>query len=326
MPSAVVLARERISVPPEVLPPSVDVKDWWVEKPEIGPWAKRFFKEYVGITDQDELAKHLCSIRELAWDVFHYRCIASLLFVNYNLSEAYGTEWYYDVLQRLKKGDKVLDVGCAFGQIARNFVFDGAPAENVWSMDLREAFWDLGYDMYKDRDTFKTPFFEGDISDHEFMKEYDGKFDFIHAASFFHIFNLESQYKVVQRMTKLLSSKPGSVIFGRQVGCSVPRHFSSHPIRLGKGLYMHSVQSFTDMFEDAAPGKWDIQAWLTTRNPRPESKEKGRPGRLRFIITRLESDEVDVTGGDGDVSNLEKQLEETVISDLGDNVGAAKTA
>lgn len=275
---------EKITVPADELPPHLAPKDWMIDAPPLGDWAKRFYAEYVSITDEKELIDHLLEVRRRAWAVYQYRCIASFLFVNYNLREMYGAEWYQGILDRVNSGQKFLDLGCAFGQTGRDLVYDGAPQENIISGDLREEFWELGYDLYRDRHKFHAEFRQGDVFDPEYLADYDGQIDIVHVSSFFHLFDIPEQKAIIHRLMRLVSSKRGSIIFGRQMGNTIP-WFRKHPFRRGQGLYQHSEESFKAMFESVAPGKWDVQAWLTKRDVPADNG--GFRGRLRFIITRL---------------------------------------
>jgi SAM-dependent methyltransferase len=277
---------KKVRLPTDILPPKLDVKDWLVESPTIGDWARDFYTSYVGISDPNELKTHLLQIRSQAWEVYKYRCVASFLFVNYNLGESYGWEWYHQLVARIKGGETFLDLGCAFGHTARNLVFDGAPMENIISADLRAEFWDLGYQLFRDRDTFHARFRQGDVFNGSYLEEFDGQIDILHTSSFFHLFDLASQQTIVRRILRLVSSKPGTVIFGRQVGNTVPI-YKTHSLRPGKGIYMHSEESFKKMVEDIAGQDWDVQVWITTRTDKQITENDGPSGRLRFIITKV---------------------------------------
>ena len=182
--------------PAELLGPQVNVNEWLAEPPTVGEWARKFYREYVGIADEEELKEHLIEVRALAWKVYKYRCVASFLFVNYNLGESYGWEWYDGIIQRVKRGDKFVDLACAFGHSARNLVYDGAPQENVISGDLRQEFWELGYQLFRDREKFHAVFHQGDIFDSNYLQEYNGQIDILHTSSFFHLFEFEDQQKL----------------------------------------------------------------------------------------------------------------------------------
>lgn len=52
---------------------------------------------------------------------------------------------YPEVLERVKHGEKFLDLGCCFGQELRQLVADGAPSANTYGSDLWGGFFSVGY-------------------------------------------------------------------------------------------------------------------------------------------------------------------------------------
>ncbi|KAL4768451.1 hypothetical protein BDW60DRAFT_210996 [Aspergillus nidulans var. acristatus] len=60
---------------------------------------------------------------------------------------------YPEMLERVKKGQKLLDLGCAFGQELRQLIYDGAPGESLYSSDIQQEFLNLGYELFQDRAT-----------------------------------------------------------------------------------------------------------------------------------------------------------------------------
>lgn len=68
-------------------------------------------------------------------------------------------------------------------------------------------------------------------------------FDFIHSASFFHLFTWDEQVEAISQALKLLKQKPGSIIFGRQGAVDVPGLFPDLQVRSGP-LYKHNEDSF----------------------------------------------------------------------------------
>jgi len=272
--------------PVDILKAIVNYDEWFAEAPTVEPWARKFYREYAGIDDEEELKKHLMEVRESAWKVYKYRCVASFYFVNYNLGETYGQRWYASIIQRLKSGEKLLDLACAFGHAARNLVYDGAPEENVISGDLRQGFWDLGYQLYRDKDKFHGVFHQGDFLDPTYLQEYIGKFDMIHNSAFLHLFDLPQQYEIIDRLIQLLSNEPGTVLFGRTVGNSITCTMT-HPERPGQIFYQHNEESFREMWKHVAGDeKWDVNVRFHTKegNIAPNG---GLHGRLVFIITRI---------------------------------------
>jgi hypothetical protein len=258
--------------------------EWLAEPPPVSDWAKSFFAEYVGITDEKELIRHLMEVRDSAWKVYQYRCVASFHFINYNLEEAYGTEFYQRVLQRVKNDELFLDLGCAFGHVARNLVFAGVPQKNIISADLRQEFWDLGFQLYGDPDKFHGTFCKGDIFDPKYLEEYDGKVNIVHASAFFHLFDLEHQELLIRRLLRLVSKNPGTVIFGRQAGNTIPWH-RKHPFR-NEQVYQHSGESFKKFLQDEAGEGWEAKTWFRAR-PEDVATNGGLHGRLIFMLTKL---------------------------------------
>jgi hypothetical protein len=271
--------------PVEILAPKFDYREWFIEPLVVQDWARKFYREYVGITGEEELKKHLTEVRGLAWEIYPYRCIASFYFVNYNLGESYGWEWYNSILERLKAGNIILDLGCAFGHTARNLVYDGAPQENIISGDLRPEFWELGYQLFRDRESFHCKFYEGNIFDKEYLQDYNGKINIVHISSFFHLFELEIQQDLVRRLLQIVSTKPGTIICGRSAG-NTKTCVYKHPFRSGQCLYQHNEESFRRMFESVAGDGWDIKVRLIARSE-IVAPNGGLPGRLTFIITKL---------------------------------------
>jgi SAM-dependent methyltransferase len=271
--------------PADILGSKINFDQWLTEAPTVGDWARTFYREYVGISDEEELKQHLMDVRNKAWKVYRYRCVASFYFVNYNLSEAYGEDLYSTILQRLRNGEQFLDLGCAFGLAARNLVYDGAPVDKILSGDLRPEFWELGYELFRDRDKFHGKFRQGDIFDSGYLNDYEGKIDILHISAVFHLFDLPQQKELVKQLVRLLSTKSGSVIVGRMAGNTVP-YYRENPIRPGQVLYQHNEESFRKMFEEAVGGDgWNLELNLGTR-PENVADNGGLHGRLRFIITR----------------------------------------
>lgn len=86
---------------------------------------------------------------------------------------------YPELLQRLAKGQLLVDIGCFIGHDLRHLVNDGAPAENLYGFDIVN-FWDLGFDMFKDRGRFNAKFVQADVMATDgSLAEYEAKFDMI---------------------------------------------------------------------------------------------------------------------------------------------------
>lgn len=60
------------------------------------------------------------------------------------------------------QGQVLADIGCFIGHDLRHLVNDGAPANNLYGFDIID-FWDLGFEMFQDRDRFEAHFVQADI-------------------------------------------------------------------------------------------------------------------------------------------------------------------
>lgn len=166
----------------------------------------------------DEVEKHVYEIRDRGWDVFSYPCIGQFRFLDLSLGHA---PQYAEVLKRVKSGARLLDLGCCFGQDVRRLVVDGAPdaGANLYGADLQSEFFDLGYDLFRDRETLRAHFLKADIFEAQSaLNELKGSVDIIHAAAFLHLFDWDQQLAVLRAVVKLLKPVKGSLMLGRQVG------------------------------------------------------------------------------------------------------------
>ncbi|KAK7448850.1 hypothetical protein VKT23_013579 [Stygiomarasmius scandens] len=183
------------------------------------------------------------------------------------------------------KSDKTalfLDAGCCFGTDIRKAIADGCPAENIIGLDLHQEFWGLGHKLFRSNpDKMASTFIAGSILDPSFVLEVDspekqnlapfkGKFKFIHASNFFHLFQEEDQKKTAEHLAALLSPTPGSMIFGSHV--SLPEKASS----------------WTDLWKTIIPGDGIKVDAKVIEEPKivPESRIN-ETYRLMWSITRL---------------------------------------
>ncbi|KAF2452123.1 hypothetical protein P171DRAFT_426510 [Karstenula rhodostoma CBS 690.94] len=240
----------------------LDKLPWYSpEIEEITPQAQELFEKYSNV-EPEKVKAHIKELRDKAYVVFPYPCLARWAFLELSVSLS---RQYPEVLERVKNGDKYLDLGCCVGQDIRKLVFDGAPSENTYGSDLEKNFMDIGYDLFLDKSTLKTTFIAADIFDEDSdLKQIAGEIDIIHAASFLHLFDEEGQHKACENIVKLLKSKPGSLFIGRQIGnfeCGV--HVGS--LDSSKNRYRHNPASFEQMWKSVGEKtgtKWKVEARL----------------------------------------------------------------
>jgi len=266
---------------------------WYVEKvgPKLGDAARELLQSYSKVP-ANEVEDHIYKIRDEAWNVWPYPCIGGFRF----LELAIGRSPYYStILQRLKTGNEnFLDLGCCFGQELRKLAADGAPSEHLYGSDLRPEFFDLGYKLWRDKDTLKSQFIAADVFDPESgLKVLDGKIDIIYIGAFLHLFDYKGQVEVCKRIVKLSRNKKGSVVLGRQVGNLVAGQ-QSHRTNPDNKMYRHTAESFQKMWDEVGEftgTKWRTEAELL-QDEEDDKEAKGSgwvdPSmrRLRFHVFR----------------------------------------
>lgn len=224
----------------------------WLYQKDLPGDRRRLFKVfallegYSGISSID-VERHLKYIRDKAFRSFPYPSIGRWRFMDFYITEL---PEYPDIISRLKDGEALLDVGCCFGHILRQIVFDGAPSDNLAGTDLRPEFIELGYELFRDRDTFEAKFVTGDILDakNAGLATLDGDFDIIHAAAFFHLFDWSTQVKIGERLVRFF--KPGisnALLVGRQIGSRQPLRVEQSEER-GEKTYLHSIETMQGMW------------------------------------------------------------------------------
>lgn len=198
-----------------------------------------------------------------------------------------------------------MDLGCGLGQDIRRIVYDGAPSEDVFGLDLEAGLIDAGYDLFLDRGRLKSSFVTADVLGdtsasqpgdygnlNDQISQLTGNFNIIFAGSFFFLFNWSEQLKIAKKCTQLLKQEPGSLIFGHMLGHIEPDHY---PKVLSPGeVYGHDTGSWRRMWEevgDATGSKWRVEAELGEESaPAAFTKEGkwGDPGRrfMTFAVWR----------------------------------------
>lgn len=233
-----------------------------------------------------------------------YPCIGVFRFLDFgaNLNPIYP-----EVLERVCAGSTLLDLGrlghisrysnkglpcpgCCFGQDIRKLVADGAPSENLIGADTEGRFFELGYELFKDKQTLKAKFHAQSIFDEEFLPQLHGKIDIIYLGSFLHLFDFEKQKLIVGQLTKLLRKSPGSLVFGRHLGADQGGEF--HMKSLGWDLYRHSQDTISKLWEQAPDGKWTVDSQLTRYASNSwDDTRRGWQGdeikQMNFVATRL---------------------------------------
>ncbi|KAF2483967.1 hypothetical protein BDY17DRAFT_118669 [Neohortaea acidophila] len=227
-------------------PPEERSKRWFSEDvPEISPRTREVLEEYSKIPPE-EINAHVTDIRDKAWAIHNYPCIGSWRFLDLALGQH---ALYPEVLERMLTGSQIyLDLGCAFGQDIRRLVADGVDSGNCYGADLQLDFINLGYELFRDRDTLKTEFIAANVFEAESgLDRLDGRVDVVGASSFFHLFNWDEQVHIGKRVVRLLRPRKGSLLLGRQVG---NEKAGDVPRRAGTGSrFRHDGQSWQRLWD-----------------------------------------------------------------------------
>ncbi len=190
------------------------------------------------------------------------------------------------LLHRLTSEDQTfLDLGCCFGQDLRALAAAGAPSENLYATDLRRDFWELGYELFKDKETLKSRFIEANVlaadseqvgeGEGEGLQGLDGKIDIIYVGSFLHLFDYAGQFKVCERIVRLLKPVKGSVVSGRQVGHLVAGE-KVHRTNYRENMFRHNEESFKTMWEEVGQktgSSWSVEVELKEVQERASNAE-----------------------------------------------------
>ena len=198
---------------------------------------------------------------------------------------------YTSVLERLKAGGSLLDIGCCFAQDIRKLVHDGAPADHLWGVELLPDFIELGYELFNDRASLGAHFLTADIFDAEGpLKQLRDSLDVVHASLFLHLFDWEGQKKACEVIIGLLKSEPGVLVLGQQVGSLTPGQV---PKSSGSRMFKHDATTFEKMWKEvgeATGTEWQVTAALDAGlgiENRVRKWDDPNTRRLTFEVKRL---------------------------------------
>ncbi|KAF5871520.1 putative methyltransferase domain-containing protein [Botrytis fragariae] len=220
---------------------------------------RELLEDYAGIP-LSEVEPHVYNIRKRAWSIFPYPCIGAFQFLDIVIT---SSPYYPTLLSRLASpGTKFLDLGCCFGQVIRRLVYDGALPENLYGCDLRAEFFELGYDLFKDKDNLKSTLFKADIFDEDNvdMKRLEGDIDVIYAGSFLHLYGWDDQVKICKILARAMK-KEGSVLMGRQGGGKFAKEVT-FPLHEENKMFVHNAESFRKMWDEVSETtgtKWKVE-------------------------------------------------------------------
>lgn len=221
---------------------------------------RSILEEYSNIP-ADKILDHVRQLRDRAFKIFPYACIGKFSFLQLSIA---SSPLYPELLRRTKDGEKLLDLGCAFGQELRRLIYDGAPCSSLYGSDIRPEFLELGCDLFLDHDKMSDQLIGADITDDnsELVVRLKGELDMVYISLFLHVFDWDKQVEVAKQVLDLMTAKPGSLIVCRIMAC---RDQSAINATLGRmPYYYHDLSSWNRLWEKVQHDtslQLDVQSW-----------------------------------------------------------------
>jgi SAM-dependent methyltransferase len=148
---------------------------------------------------------------------------------------------YADLIDSLRKGGDLLDIGCFMGTDLRCLFFDGIPASQLHGTDLVN-YWDLGLDLFGDKDKsfgLQTKFIQDDLLDFkDGLRGFIGQMDVVTGFLLLHNWDWAKQVHGCAQIVSLLKSKPGSKFVGAQLGHISKTHQRGSPKAIQRSRYI----------------------------------------------------------------------------------------
>ncbi|TGO70814.1 hypothetical protein BELL_0661g00010 [Botrytis elliptica] len=163
--------------------PNIDAK--------LIPETRQLLVKYSHIPPEEQ-SKHVHEIRDQAWDIRAYPCTGVGAWL---VPQICRNPVYPEILKRVQAGEVLMDVGCFLRHDLRRLVYDGAPSDKIYAIDI-VSHWDMGYNLFRDRDQFYAQFIEADIvSESKVLAPLRGQVDIIAVTQVIHQWDWERQVK-----------------------------------------------------------------------------------------------------------------------------------
>lgn len=173
---------------------------------------------------------------------------------------------YSEIVSRLKAGEALADIGAFIGQDLRRLVWDGAPSNKLYAVDI-VSHWDVGYFFFQDKDRFSAQYIDGDIlRPSGELADLNGKLDMVNINCVIHQWDIPAQKEACAKLVALTKNQRGSLIMGAQAGTSGGRKVG--PDELVKSpFFMHSPDTWKKLWAEVSEEtgtRWECTAELKT--------------------------------------------------------------
>ncbi|KAM0125467.1 hypothetical protein ACHAO1_010604 [Botrytis cinerea] len=230
--------------------PNIDAK--------LIPETKQLLENYSHIP-LEEQSKHVHEIRDQAWDIRAYPCTGVGAWL---VPQLCRNPVYSEILKRVQAGETLMDVGCFLGHDLRRLVYDGAPSDKIYAIDI-VSHWDVGYNLFRDRDRFSAQFIEADIvSESEALASLRGQVDVIAITQVIHQWDWGGQIEAAKQLIRFTKG-PGSMIVGNQIGNPKAQEVTLKSLVVP--MWRHNPESFAKLWDQVGQEtgtKWETQAWM----------------------------------------------------------------
>lgn len=157
------------------------------------------------------------------------------------------------------------------GTDIRQLILDGYPQTSVVGVDLYPQFINIGYELFRDKDTLQVKFLTGNIFDEHFLStssdsqtatdtsslnEYKHQVQYLNAGSVLHLFNSDQIRQFIGRAALLM--KPGGLFFGAHVGGNRTAQYER--VLGGDIKHFEGADDLKVVLEDAGFEQVDIRA------------------------------------------------------------------
>jgi hypothetical protein len=234
--------------------------------------------------------------RDLAWDIRAYPCTGVGAWLVPQLCKL---PVYQEILKRIKDGEVLIDVGCFIGHDLRRLAFDSAPStsNNLYGVDI-VSHWNVGYEMFRDKESFKAQFIEADIlsapGSVPGLSLLKGRVDIISTLQVIHQWDWDGQIRAFKALIGFSNPQAGSMIVGNQIGNPKAQEVTLKS--LGVPMYRHNPESFKKLWgqiESETGTKWETQAWMRSFKEMSWDPQDGawmEPGVaiIEFAVRRVE--------------------------------------
>ena len=189
---------------------------------------------------------------------------------------------YREILDECQnRQSTIIDFGCCLGQDVRRLIFDGVPIDRIRGYELDPFFIEQGFELFRDGESMRknNVFTQADIFDDKIFERIEPA-DYLHAASFIHLFDAETQREICRRLSRLAKR----AIIGRQVGSTVAEERDRSAQLKGGKMMWHSPESFTTMWNEVTHGEWQVEH--VTLESHHDDRNDGNHRFLRFVVRK----------------------------------------